>query len=550
MIRDNQPKGPLCRCGYNLAGILTADSLDLAGLMVGSEGTLGLITEATLATQAAASLSRRGLADVRGPGEGLRAGAEILPTGPSACELMDRRHLSLARENESRFELLIPAETEALLLVEYEGDDPLDVRDRVHRVADELCQQKRLAFGARQAFDQDDIDLFWRLANKTQPLLYQVKGPSRPVPVVEDVAVPPEMLPAFLVRMQNVLKRQQITASLLCHLGQGQLHIQPFLDLDDAGDVERMRQMADELYQEVFDAGGTISGEHAYGLSRTAFLARQVGPLYDVLREVKQIFDPDNILNPGKIVGEDAELLTRHLRPAMTTGPWAPPQEAAADSPQLRDLVELQLNWDPSRVHDVTAACNRCGECRSQSPAGADVSHLPLRPGRRGLAPRQGQPDSWHLERQRGVGRPDQRRIQRGRRFVRPLPCLPAGVPGRRRYPAADAREQGGLRGGQRPAAFRLAHDSARSALCPGQPGEPAGQLGTGQSADALADGEDAGHRPGAEAAASVVAEFSPPGRPAAADAAGPPQPARKSSTLSTPTPIITIRNWARPWSR
>ena len=117
--------------------------------------------------------------------------------------------------------------------------------------------------------------------------------------------------------MQNVLKRHQVTASLLCHAGQGQLHIQPFLDLDDAADVQRMRQVAEELYQEVFDAGGTISGEHAYGLSRTPFLARQTGPLYDVFRHVKQIFDPGNVLNPGKIVGDDPELLTRWLRPAL-----------------------------------------------------------------------------------------------------------------------------------------------------------------------------------------------------------------------------------------
>jgi FAD/FMN-containing dehydrogenase/Fe-S oxidoreductase len=368
VIRDNQPKGPLRRCGYNLADVLTADYLDMPGLMAGSEGTLGLITEATLATQALPK--RRGVALLlfETLEKAARAAAEIVAAQPSACDLMDRRHLSLAREGEIRFDLLIPPETEALLLVEFEGDDPREVRDRVHRLVDDIRQQKRLAFGARQAFDQEESDLFWHLANKTQPLLYRVKGSSRPVPVVEDVAVPPESLPNFLVRMQNVLKRHQITASLLCHAGHGQLHIQPFLDLDDAGDVQRLRQMADELYQEVFDAGGTISGEHAYGLSRTAFLARQIGPLYRVLRQVKQIFDPDNILNPGKIVGDDPDLLTRYLRPALTETPAATPEPADPEAPPLRDLIELQLDWDPSRVRDITATCNRCGECRSQSP--------------------------------------------------------------------------------------------------------------------------------------------------------------------------------------
>ena len=79
------------------------------------------------------------------------------------------------------------------------------------------------------------MELFWRLVDKVQPALYRVTGPSRPVPIVEDMAVSPEVLPDFLVRMQNVLKRNQVTASLYCHAGQGQLHVQPFLDLGQPG---------------------------------------------------------------------------------------------------------------------------------------------------------------------------------------------------------------------------------------------------------------------------------------------------------------------------
>jgi anaerobic glycerol-3-phosphate dehydrogenase C subunit len=148
------------------------------------------------------------------------------------------------------------------------------------------------------------------------------------------------------------------------------LHIQPFLDLDDPNDVQRMRLMAEELYEEVFSVGGTIGGEHAYGLSRSQFLARQAGSLYEVLRQVKQIFDPENILNPGKIISDDPDLMTRNLRP-----PLREPQREGdlpaeqTEKPALRDLVELQVNWDPQRVADATASCNRCGECRTQAPS-------------------------------------------------------------------------------------------------------------------------------------------------------------------------------------
>ena len=97
------------------------------------------------------------------------------------------------------------------------------------------------------------MELFWRLVDKVLPALYRLKGPSRPLPFVEDMAVPPKCLPDFLVRMQNVLKQHQVTASLFCHAGHGQLHIQPFLDLADPADVQRMRRLAEELYQEVLD---------------------------------------------------------------------------------------------------------------------------------------------------------------------------------------------------------------------------------------------------------------------------------------------------------
>jgi len=369
LIRRHRPKSPLDRCGYHLKDVLSDGRLDLARLLVGSEGTLALITEATLATDVLPR--RRGVALLLFDSldKASRAVLQILPRRPSACDLMDRRHLSFARGSEVRFDLLIPPETEAVLLIEHEGDQLPEVRDRLQRTVDEIWHEKRLAFGARQAFDPDETRLFWQLANQSQPASFLLKGPSRPVPVVEDVAVPPEVLPDFLVRMQNVLKRQQVTASLFCHAGQGQLHLQPFLDLADDRDVQRMRELADALYDEVLAAGGTISGEHACGLSRTSFVKRQAGPLYGVYRQVKQIFDPFGVLNPGKVVGNDPDLLTRHLRSSAP----APPQEtelsaAEAGDPGLRDLVELQLNWDPSRVADAAADCTRCGMCRTQSP--------------------------------------------------------------------------------------------------------------------------------------------------------------------------------------
>ena len=384
---------------------------------------------------------------------------------------------------------MIPAETEAVLLVEQDGDDPLEVRSRLHRLVDELWQQKRLAFGARQAFEDDETELFWHLVDKVQPALYRVKGPSRPVPVVEDMAVAPEALPDFLVRMQNVLKRHQVTASFFCHAGHGQLHVQPFLDLANPDDVQRMRRLADELYQEVFAVQGSISGEHACGLSRTAFVRQQAGPLFDVFLEVKRIFDPENIFNPGKIVGDDPDLITRYSAAAAASGcaacrPAAAPPDrrrsrpAEAAPPELRNLVELQLDWEPARVSDAVAACNRCGECRTQAPRLRMCPIFRCGPTEEASPRAKANLIRGVLTGTLDLSLLDQRRVQGDRRPVRPLPLLPAGMSGRRGHSALDAREQGGLRGGQRPAAGRVGHDAARPAGRAGRSDCPGGQLG------------------------------------------------------------------------
>jgi FAD/FMN-containing dehydrogenase len=213
LIAEHQPRSLLNRCGYQLADVLGETYVDMARLLCGSEGTLALITEATLATQ---PLPRhRGVVMLLFDRleNAAQAVPEILAFNPCACDLLDRRHLSLARETSPEYEVLIPADTEALLLVEYSGDDPVLVRERLAQTVDRLCRKKQLAFESHQATDPAEVQTFWQLARRVVPTLHRLRGTSRPVPIVEDVTVLPEVLPEFLVRMQNTLKRHQVTAS-------------------------------------------------------------------------------------------------------------------------------------------------------------------------------------------------------------------------------------------------------------------------------------------------------------------------------------------------
>src|SRR5262249_42584959 len=270
---------------------------DVARLLCGSEGTLALITEATLATQPLPRYRGAAMLFFDRLENAALAVQEILPFKPSACDLLDRRHLSLARETTLEYEVLIPPEAEAILLVEYSGDEAQHVRKQLTAIVDRVRRKSQLAFDTRQAFDSGDVDLYWQLARRVVPTLHRLKGPVRPVPFVEDLAVPPARLPDFLLNLQNALKRQQITAALYGHVGHGQLHIRPFVDLSQPEDVRKVQALASDLYAEVFAVGGTISGEHGDGYSRTPFVRQQYGELYDVFREIKAIFDPLNIFN-------------------------------------------------------------------------------------------------------------------------------------------------------------------------------------------------------------------------------------------------------------
>jgi len=364
VIAQHQPKALVNRCGYQLDDVLTNEHLDLARLLVGSEGTLAIITEATVRT--VPRPKHRGLALLFFDrlDSAARGAQEIASLGVATCDLMDRRLLTIAREMDVRYELLIPAEAEAMLLVEQSGDDAYEVGQRLREAVVRLVRERHLAFDARVTMEKEERDFYWRLSRRVVTTLYRLRGTTQAVPFIEDIAVPPETLPEFLVRLQNVLKKHAVTAAMFAHIGHGQLHLRPFLDLGNPEHQRLMQDLATDLYEEVLSVGGTISGEHSLGLSRSWFLRRQAGPLYEVLREVKRIFDPNNILNPGKVIADVPQPLTKNLRPPIPTQVPAAADGGEPPSP----LVELELAWNWEDITRATRACNGCGRCRTQGP--------------------------------------------------------------------------------------------------------------------------------------------------------------------------------------
>ncbi|MBW3539612.1 MAG: anaerobic glycerol-3-phosphate dehydrogenase subunit C [Planctomycetes bacterium] len=371
-IRERQP--PLIRntSGYHLRSLLAGERLSLPRLLVGSEGTLGLFTAATLHTLPLPA--HRGVVLMLfGQLEGaIRSVQALEPLEPSACDLLDRRILSLAREADERFARLISPAAEAALLVEQIGFSERQVRERLRAAVEAVHAVNLRAVVACQAWTDDEVDFLWSLPGRVVPLLTRLPGRTRPQPFVEDIAVPPPALYDFLVRAQKVFQKHAVTASLYAHAASGQVHLRPFLASPEPQDGPRLEDIARDLYQVTFSVGGTISGEHGDGLSRTAFIRSQYGPLYRVFQQVKDLFDPHNLLNPGKIVSDDPHVTAKNFRPLLGNGSRATgatplgtggPATSATTPP-----VELQLKWKPEELFDAAARCNGCGLCRTQAP--------------------------------------------------------------------------------------------------------------------------------------------------------------------------------------
>jgi FAD/FMN-containing dehydrogenase/Fe-S oxidoreductase len=352
LIRSWQPRTRFNRCGYLLHDVLHDDQVDLARLLVGSEGTLALFTEATLRTiplPAGRSLVLLGFDSLDAA---TQASQRALPSGPAACELIDRRLVTLARGIGADVKAFVPAEAEAVLLVEYEAPTREEAREAARQLADRLHATDKLALYAVTALDPEEIETLWRLRETVLPSLYALRTGPQPVAFVEDVGVPPEELPTYLHRVQELLKRHDTTATFLIHAGTGQVHTRPFLDLQKAADASRLWAIAEEIHGLALELGGTVSAQHGTGLARTPWVARQYGPLYSVFRELKAIFDPHHLFNPGKIIGPD---------PGLPAWPLRRHAVAAAEPAQW------ELRWQPAEVRMESASCNGCGHCRTEA---------------------------------------------------------------------------------------------------------------------------------------------------------------------------------------
>lgn len=367
LIRERFPRLVRQSSGYNLDVLLDqiekpGDALvnvNLSKLICGSEGTLAPIHGARLNLEPMPAA--RGLAIVTFDSvrSAIEAVNEILTTQPSAVELLDDMVISLARQNRAHASAvdLLPRQgsddPKAALYVEY-----FAIKD-ARELADAFGRLKAVAGDRPMATFHTAADMMraWGLRKAAEPLLHGLPGLRKPITFVEDTAVSPSRLPEFVERFRAIVESHGTRAAYFAHASVGCLHIRPLLDPHDTGDRDTLREIATAIADLVVEFGGALSGEHGDGRVRGPLLERVFGPeVMRAFREVKQIFDPANLLNPGNIVepGPVASITTQ-LRVLPDESPVCTPD------------VETYFDYDDQHgFGGAVEMCNGAGVCRKK----------------------------------------------------------------------------------------------------------------------------------------------------------------------------------------
>ncbi len=297
--------------GRNLDGHRT---WNLSNLVVGSEGTLAFVLEARVRLTPLPGARALCVVHFDDEIESLRHIPAILEHGPSAVELLDHVVISEALVNQSTRHMMgfVEGKPKAVLICEVSGTDAEDAAREIESMVADL-KQKGIGYAWPVQTDSRAMANVWAVRKLGLGLISNVKGPVKGQAVIEDACIPVEHLAEYTARMQEVCREHDIRSSVYAHASVGVLHFRPMLDLHLPGHREKMVAIANSAFEMVVEYGGIFAGEHGDGIVRGGFIPRFFGPqLYEAFRDLKRLFDPDNRMNPGKVI--DVPPMTSLLR--------------------------------------------------------------------------------------------------------------------------------------------------------------------------------------------------------------------------------------------
>lgn len=409
-IQSKRPKVSKNSSGYNLfdlADRLARGTFPLHQLLIGSEGTLGLVIEAKLklvpkpAETATALVYFDRLSEI---GDAVNA---LLPLAPSALEMMDANSLDLV----GRARFGIPKQAAAMLLAEFD-ESPKTKMEQVRRAIGKY----RLSAPMTEAFDPENQAELWRVRKAMYPTLYNYDAKKKPINFADDVVVAADRIPELIAYLDRLFAEKGVPVAIYGHIGDGNAHINPLLNVNDPADFEKMVALSREIHQTVIDRfGGSLCGEHGDGRVRAEFVKDLYGPeLYTLFKRVKTLFDPEYLLNPGVKISEtpftekiDLERLAKQCATCGKCNSVCPVYDVVGEeSNAARGWFHIVTAPDYSyeKSARVVEACLNCKSCRSVCPAGIDVSELILK--KREEHPNQVAGMAFALQEKRGLFEP------------------------------------------------------------------------------------------------------------------------------------------------
>ncbi len=343
---------------YSLSGICHDGKIDMAHLLAGSEGTLAIFTKITMRTVLLPKAKALLQLEFDSFAKMAKAVPTIVDTGVATCELMDKFLFDLAYDALPEYRDILPRGSQAVLLIEHVGDNIEQVKEKI-KITDaavgNIAQKRKIIL------DDGEQKRLWKSRKDAGPLLYRKRSKKHPAEFMEDVSVDHNKLGEYIAGLQEIGKRYNFTMSFYGHAGDGELHVRPYLDLSDPNDHEKMRKIADEVFPLAWSLGGSISGEHGIGLIRAPFVRKQFGDeYYNLLVQIKKIFDPENMLNPGKLLNDDPKVMFENLRRM----PKILPENMESDLLFNKDEFELEVEQ-----------CYGCGLCLTR---GSELRMCPV----------------------------------------------------------------------------------------------------------------------------------------------------------------------------
>jgi FAD/FMN-containing dehydrogenase/Fe-S oxidoreductase len=366
-IKKEFPKKSVERrnTGYAIDVLLEAapftvggDDFNFCKLIAGSEGTLAFITEIKL-NVVPLPPKEIGLLCVHfnSIDEALRANLIALKYKPSASELIDHYILECTKDNieQSKNRFFVQGDPGAILVIEFAKTNREDIISIAKKVEEEMCSAN-LGYHFPLLFG-DDSKKIWSLRKAGLGLLSNLPGDAKAVPVIEDTAVDVNDLPAYIRDFNEILKKHNLYSVHYAHAGSGEIHLRPIINLKTKEGNRLFRTIAEEIATLVKKYNGSLSGEHGDGRLRGEFIKQMVGEKnYQLLKEIKRTWDPENIFNPNKIV--DTPSMNSMLR-------YTPGQQAPA--------FKTIFRFHNQNVLQHAEQCNGSGDCRKTELSGGTM---------------------------------------------------------------------------------------------------------------------------------------------------------------------------------